>query len=54
MPSWNIKDYATYDFSFLPHYALLLLYSVDIGSPDKIYSILVGVCSVYSCVNIVS
>lgn len=54
MPGWDIKDYATYDFSFLPHYALLLLYSVGIGSPDQICSILVEVCSVYSCVNIVS
>ena len=54
MPGWEIKYYATYDLSFLPHYALLLLYSIGIGSPDQIFSILMGVCSVYSCVNIVS
>jgi hypothetical protein len=54
MPGWDIKDYATYDFRFLPHYALLLFYSVGIGSPDQIFSILVGVCSVCPYVNIVS
>ena len=46
MPGWDFTDYANYVFSFLPHNALLLLYSVGAGSTDQILSSLMGVCSV--------
>ena len=51
-PGWDFTDHAIYVFSFLPHYASLLLYSVGVGSPDQFCSTLVGVCSVQSCLNI--
>ena len=54
MPGRDITDYANYVFRFLPHFALMLLYSVGVGSPDQIFSSLVGVCSVLSSENIVS
>jgi len=45
MPGWDFIDYATFFFSFLPHYALLFLHIVGVGSPIHIFSILVVVCS---------
>ena len=32
----GFTDYATFVFSFLPHYALLVLHSVGVGSPIQI------------------
>ena len=37
MPGWDFTDYDNYVLSFLPHFALLLLYSVGVGSPDRIF-----------------